>query len=181
MTSPASLTDYVPRYSRRILYLSERCFNFINGIKSQHPTWNLEFDPLVMTNVGISAMDDIWRWKVYHLADSTKRADAVKRAAFFTKWILKLRPIYFQGRTPGDFLASFDKNDITLLVNEIFALHVARASLANEARVPKILPSPVVAAELLYDFHYRTLGEDALMHIYQMLRSTAEGKPILTT
>jgi hypothetical protein len=134
-----------------------------------------------MTNVGISAMDDIWRWKVYHLKDQTKRADAVKRAAFFTKWILKLRPIYFQGRTANEFLASFDKNDITLLINELFALHVARGSLATDAKVPKILPSPIIVSELLYDFHYRTLGEDALMQIYQIMRYVAEGKPLLIT
>lgn len=187
MTMPATSLppDYLPRYTpaevkRRILYLSERCFNFIQTLKSRHPTWNLDFDPLVMTNVGVSAMDDIWRWKVYHLADKTKRADAVKRSAFFTKWILKLRPIYFvRPLTATDFLATFDKEDTTLLVNEIFALHIARASLATDAKVPKLLPAPTVTAELLYDFHYRTLGEDALMEIYQFLRSSAENKPLL--
>src|SRR5664279_6318659 len=92
--------DYIPRYTqqevkRRYLYISERCFSLLEGMMARHPTWKLTFDPLVMANVAVSAMDDIWRWKVYHLKDSNKLSDAIKRAAFFTKWILKLKPIYF--------------------------------------------------------------------------------------
>lgn len=184
MTAPK---DYFPKYShadikRRVLYLSERCFNFINCLKLRHPSWDIAFDPLIMTNVGVSAMDDIWRWKVYHLRDieHPKRSDAIKRTAYFTKWLVKLRPIYFvRPLDAHTFISSFDKNDSTLLINEAFAFHVARGSLATEAGVAKILTTPELTANILYDLHYRKLSEDALMQIYELIRTAARKQPLL--
>lgn len=179
--------DYVPRFShaeikRRILYLSERCVWFLNGLKTRHTTWSVNFDPVVMTNVGVSAMDDIWRWKAYHLrdAEAPKLSDAVKRAAYFTKWIVKLRPIYVnRPMDSASFSASFDKNDSTLLINEMFAFHIARGSLAVRAKVPKIITSPTITADMLYDLHYRNMNEDALMAIYQLIYDTAAGHQLI--
>jgi hypothetical protein len=178
--------DYVRRYThsevkRRYLYLTERCFTFLKGMMARHPSWNLNFDALIMANVAVSAMDDVWRWKVYHLRDSTKRSDAIKRAAFFTKWILKLKPIHFENRPlkSADFIATFDKNDSTILINEAFAITAALASIATEARVKKIILSDSLMADLLYDFHYRNLSEDALMQIYSIIRTIAKKQQII--
>jgi hypothetical protein len=178
--------DYVPRYTqkevkRRYLYLSERCWVLLNGMMQRHTTWKLNFDPLVMANIAVSTMDDIWRWKVYHLRDGTKRSDAIKRAAFFTKWILRLRPIHFENRPLKsiDFIANFDKDDSTLLINELFALHVALASVATDAGLKKIILTDALTADLLYDFHYRSLNDDALMQIYSILRTIGKKQQVL--
>lgn len=178
--------DYIPRFTeeevkRRIVYLAERAFVFLKAVKDRYPRWTLNFDPLVMVNVGQSAMDDIWRYKVFHLRSRAKRSDAIKRAAYFTKWIVKLRPIYFESRplTYDQFASSFDPNDSTLLINEAFALHIALATLATDAKVGVIALTYELLANLLYDLHFRSMTEDALMEIYSMVRMRAKGQDII--
>src|SRR5437764_6620113 len=91
--------DYIPRYTlaevnERFIHLMERSAVLLSHVTSRHPGWTLEVDPVVMKNVAQSAMDDIWRYKIYHIADREKFSDSVKRSAYFTKWIVFLRPIY---------------------------------------------------------------------------------------
>lgn len=186
MQRKASLPrDYVPRYTsdeidRRTIYLAERCFEFLKAIENENPTWELDFDPLVLMDVAASAMEDIWCFKVRHLKNAQKRSDAIKRAAYFTKWIVKYRPIYFLRPTLGkQFSESFDPNDSTLMINESFALHVALGSLATEARKPHLFPTPELLADLLFDLHRRSLSDEGLMMMYQLLRSVARNEKIL--
>ena len=187
MSAPTLPPDYVPRFSleevsRRILYLGERCAVFVQAVNRRYPTWNLNFDPLVLINVAHSAMDDIWRYKVYHLKDKSRRSDAVKRSAYFTKWIIRFRPIYCPRPLSAKmFQQSFDKQDSTLLINEAFALDFALTFLATEANVELITLSKGTMASLLYDLHYRNLSDDALMQIYQMIRLRAQGKDIIAS
>ncbi len=148
-----------------------------------------------MMSISQSAMDDIWRWKVYHLenADDPKRSNAIKRAAFFTKWIVRHRPIYFpRPLDPKLFAKSFDKNDRTLLLNEGFALQLSLRFIATDAArianggqrvdgstVPPIILSSSLHEGLLYDLHYRALNADALMAIYEMIMELAAKKPLI--
>jgi hypothetical protein len=152
-------------------------------MKARHPLWDLSFDPVIMMSVSASAMDDIWRWKLYHLRASggTVLSDAVKRATFFTKWIVKFRPIYFVNRSvvAGDFVSSFDKGDSTLLINEHFAIHVSLATLAIKAGKPNIILQAETMAAFLYDPHYRNINADALMIWYRLLAMIAEQKKII--
>jgi hypothetical protein len=176
---------YVPPFTEddikdRVQYLSARCFTFIQEFVKRYPGIDLNFDSLVLINVVHSALDDIWRYKVYHLRDPDKRSDAVKRAAYFTKWIVKLRPLYVN-RPPGVFLASFSKNDKTLLINEWFAISYALATLGTDANVKTITLTERQYADLLYDLHYRYVDEDALIAIYQIIVTLARGDNVVIT
>jgi hypothetical protein len=141
------------------------------------------FDPLVMMSVSVSALDDIWRWKLYHLRASggTALSDAVKRATFFTKWIVKFRPVYFSNRptVATAFVSSFDKADSTLLINEHFAIHVSLSTLAIKAGKPSIILEAETMAALLYDLHYRNINADALMIWYRLLSMISEDKNVI--
>src|SRR5579863_5282196 len=129
--------DYLPRYTvaeinERFVHLMERCAVFLTHLTKRHPTWDLRIDPVTMKNVAQSAMDDIWRYKNYHLVDPSKFSDAVKRSSYFTKWIVKLRPIYHvRPLTAAAFKTHFDKDDSSLLVNEEFSLYISLQTLAS--------------------------------------------------
>jgi hypothetical protein len=178
-TSHTLPRDYVPRYTdaevnRRFYYLAERCVAFISTLTVRHPTWDLNVDLLLLKHVAVSAMDDIWRYKVYHLGTKDKRSDAVKRAAYFTKWLVKLRPIYFHRPTrAAAFSASFDKEDDTIFVNEAFAIHIACVTIATDANLPTLCLSPVFYAEVLYDLHFRNMNDDALLALFQTIKHVA--------
>ena len=126
-------------------------------------------------------MDDIWRYKVFHLeeGDDPEKAwqeeslsDCVKRAAYFTKWIVKHRPIYHH-RASSDI----DPDDRTLVINELFAINVGLTTLATALNVQMIQLDPEYFSELMYDLHYRQLSDDALLHIYSVIRNSVEGRP----
>jgi hypothetical protein len=181
MTTPPP--DYVPPYSDveillRIKYLAKRCGVFAKGYLQRYPDPPISFDPLVIVNITKSAMDDIRRYKAYH---QVELSDAVKRAAYFTKWILWFRPIYV-GRPTGshDFTASFDPKDKSLLINELFALNFSLATLATDAKVPCILLTARTQANLLYDFHYRDVNDDYLLAFYDMIITLARGEKVIS-
>jgi hypothetical protein len=162
----------------------EECVCFLQDTRRIHPTWNLGIDPVVMRNVAQSAMDDIWRYKVFHLDESPKPAlsDAVKRAAYLTKWLLKLRPIYcVRPLRAEQFKRAFDKNDNTLLINEAFSLWISSATIATDANVEKLVLMPDFMASILYDFHFRQMNDDALLAIYQMVRDIAGERRLVET
>ena len=149
-------------------------------MRSGRQTWRLRFDHLVMLNVAQSTMDDIWRYKSYHLRDPAKRSDGVKRAAFLTKWITRLRPIYFARVSPVDDAgAEFDKKDTTLLVNEGFAINISLDTLATETGKEEIVLEREFLANFLYDLHYRSLSEDALIALYEIVRDAAKDESVV--
>ena len=117
---PSPFTD--AEVQERVQHLSARCFMFVTRFSAKHSV-DLSFDPIVVINIAQSAMDDIWRYKVYHLRDPDKKSDAVKRAAYFTKWIVRFRPIHvIRPLKSSGFLASFKKDNKTLMLNEGFAI-----------------------------------------------------------
>ena len=177
--------DYVPPFTkdevlRRFQFLSESCERYLKAMRDSRPTSRLRFDHLVMLNVAQSAMDDIWRYKSYHLRDPSKRSDGVKRAAFLTKWITRLRPIYCARiLSANDPAAEFDKKDTTLLANEGFAIYLSTSTLATETKKEEIALDPDFFANFLYDLHYRSLSEDALIGLYEIIRGAVQGKSVI--
>ncbi|OHC75491.1 MAG: hypothetical protein A3G18_09570 [Rhodospirillales bacterium RIFCSPLOWO2_12_FULL_58_28] len=185
MTNKTYPADYVPPFTeddirRRFQFLSEQCQNYVDAIHDVHSTWRLRIDPLVMLSVAQSAMDDIWRYKSYHLRDPDKRSNAIKRAAYLTKWITRFRPIYVARILSANNLgATFDKKDTTLLVNEGFAIHISLTTLATSINVEEIHLEPDFFADFLYDLHYRSYSEDALLAMYDVIRNFAKGGSVI--
>jgi hypothetical protein len=180
--------DYVPRFTkeevlRRIAHLAGRALHFKQNVEDRYPTWKIAIDPIVLIDVAKSAMDDIWRYKVYHLRNHKKRSDSIKRAAYFTKWITRLRPFSIpRPLDEANFAAEFDQeHDYTLMLNESFAIIFALNTMATESDQRKITLQPETMGSLLYDLHYRHLNDDALMSIFTMIRERARGRDIILT
>lgn len=174
--------DYVPKFTpadifRRFEFLYDRCKAFLSETERAWPSARFRVDPLIVLNVAQSAMDDIWRFKVFHLGDAEKRSDAVKRAAYFTKWIVRLRPIYYarpwSEDNPSEVL--LDKHDPTLGINEGFGIRRGLDTIAKEIGVDHIILDPDFQANLIYDLRYRNFSEDALLAVYGIIRDEAEG------
>lgn len=132
-------------------------------------------DYQALHHVHISTYLDIVRYKQFHLPEpDTARSDAIKRAAYFTKWLLKFRPLFAQGDNRLINSTAQLQNDAVFL-NEDFAYLVAESHLSMElgTQFPKILP--LRYERLLYDFHFRNFPEDALLAMYQNLFDLAKG------
>jgi hypothetical protein len=127
---------------------------------------SLELDESCLYLIVISTYDDIARYKFYHLSNPyEERSDAVKRAAYLTKWITRFKPwqIVRPDRNGQDGQKA---SDDTYLVNEIFAVSVAVANLNMHCNRDFFL-SIEKEYELVYDLMYRTLSDDALMLLYK--------------
>jgi hypothetical protein len=184
-TAPSNPSDYVPRFSpedvlARYDFLCESCEHYLSVTKDVRPYWKLDYDSLVMLNVAQSAMDDIWRYKSYHQRDQRKLSDSIKRSAYFTKWITRFRPIYiFRPSSEPNRSPSIVKNDVTLTINESFAIFVSLNTIASEIKAESIHLHPEFFANFLYDLHYRNLSEDALIGIYEIIRNAARRRSVI--
>jgi hypothetical protein len=159
-----------------------RIRDVLNGL---HPHLEFSLDPMISANVAIATYDDIDRYKSYHLRNrvsglSSQRSDVVKRAAYFTKWITKLRPLMFIRKT-----SAYPSPDLGLLANESFAIEFAVSLISAELKKDISLTDKMVA-DLLYDLHHRHLGDDALLSLFQVVVDVAKerianpkGQPIL--
>lgn len=130
-------------------------------------------DPVVALNVVVATYDDIDRYKAYHLRnDGTQRSDVVKRAAYFTKWTTKLRPIMFKRIDLKP-----KPRDSGLMANETLALAWAMELVSSDID-RDIRLSKKSRSEFLYDLHYREMGHDALVYSFQVITDLAlGGKP----
>lgn len=178
-------SDFIPRYTkeeviRRFVYLEELLADYLTYFRRVRPSWDLRCDHLVLLNVAQSAMDDIWRFKAYHLGNRQKRSDAVKRAAYFTKWIVRHRPIYFKRIiSEMDPLQNLDKTDTTLLINEQFSIFVSLNTLSTALSIERIELDPDFSAKFLYDLHYRNIPDDALLSIYEIIKEAVQDKSVI--
>jgi hypothetical protein len=66
-------------------------------------------------------------------------------------------------------------DDAGLMMNEILAVAWA-IELINSDLGAKIKLSRKSHSEFLYDLHYRAIGEDALLALFQMILDLARGK-----
>lgn len=166
---------------QRFLALVQECQNYLTAINKQHPSWNMRFDPYAMLSVAKSALDDIWRYKIYHLGDPEKLSDSIKRSAYFTKWIVRTRPIYSQQPTDDDAINGelTGQNGRSLMLNETFAIMFSLITLATELGVQKIYLDENFHSNLIYDLHYRDISADALLSIYEIIRNAAERQSVV--
>ena len=175
MRFPEPYTDDEIR--ERFKFLYDQCAEYLEEQNRAHASYRLDIDPLVMLSVAKSMMDDIWRYKVYHLKTAKSLSDSLKRAAYVTKWLVRHRPIH-NVRTEGKEV-ELDKKDATLLMNELFSIHISLVTIATDLRVDEILLDPDFHADFLYDLHYRQISEDALLHTYSIIRNAASGSSVV--
>ncbi len=186
MAEIADPSEYIEPYDEddieeRFLALIQECQNYLNALNKLNHAWDLRFDPFAILSVAKSALDDIWRYKSYHLRDPQKLSDGIKRAAYFTKWIIKSRPIYFSRFASDDAIEdkSFDQDGRSLMINEAFAIVFSLITLATELGVRKIYLDEDFHSNLIYDLHYRNISTDALLAIYEIIRNAASDKSVV--
>lgn len=136
----------------------------------------VEIDDRLLYLTVTSAMDDVERYKQYHLCDpSTMRSDAVKRAAFMTHWLKRFRPLRTK---PKNNEGEFSDEDDSFLVNESFCILVACSYLSSDIQ-ENISFSPEKTYEILYDFLYREISTDALILFFQTIKDLAQRKDVI--
>ncbi len=137
-------------------------------------------DPETLYSTVVATYHDIARYKYYHQDDpNATKSDAVKRSAYFIKWILKFRPLMIR----RELLIPPTKPspmDHSLFVNERFAIERALDMIASELGIQaEVELSKNKLYHTLYDFHFRELGVDSLLSmcqwIYDMCQHKAKG------
>jgi hypothetical protein len=146
----------------------------VSGVK-------LRFDPAILYIVLVSTYDDIARYKNYHFENPVlQKSDAIKRAAFYTKWLTHFRPFYVsRPRSTGG--EDIDQKDSTVIVNEEFSIGWALANLSVDLDIQKLNVSLEEWERMLYDLKFRMLSAECLMHIYEHYVALGCGKPIIIT
>lgn len=167
----------------KLLHFYLQCQNFADfhsTPRGNTPSIYVQLDPAAAYDVFVSAYIDIARYKSHHLHNpKQQRSDGVKRAAYFTKWLTRLRP-FSAVRTP--FVP--EDPDPALWFNELFAVEQGfhqisnDASIKNKKKITWILNDEQDTFEFLYDLHYRQLHDDALLAFFQMHAYMADGKAV---
>jgi hypothetical protein len=132
---------------------------------------SLVVDRRILYKTVVSAYYDIARHKQFHFSgDHSKRSDGVKRAAYFTKWIVRFRPILcvFKDRVDDPEIS----NPWIMMLNEHLALEWSTFCVANDFSVGSFSIKEKFRNDLLYELHYREMNTDGLLAIYQMLSDT---------
>lgn len=121
-----------------------------------------------------AAMDDVERYKQYHLEDpATMKSDGVKRAAFMTHWLMRFRPI--QINTSDD---DFQNHGHSFLLNEEFCITVSVTYLAEDVGKNFVL-TPKKTFDVLYELLYRDISPDSLMLFFQTIKDLVKGEKIV--
>ena len=177
MAHPSALTKFSsPAMIRKWVAFHEAAEKYTVRTSEQNPSGTkIGIDKAALYHAHVSAYYDIARYKAMHLEDPMNQlSDSIKRSAYFTKWILKLRPFWINR-------ASYkpNKSDRGIFLNEEFAIEWAHANLSFELgrQIPPL--SFKKHCEFLYDLHFRQLNEDALIHIFQDLYDLANNEPAL--
>ena len=90
--------------------------------------------------------------------------NSVKMSAYLCKWITRFKVIELA--TPG---TQSEHEDVTaILLNGAFALYLCRTLIGAELRTPFYFTDQY-GDEFQYDLLYREIGEDGLLHIFQMI------------
>lgn len=174
-TSLFSEATLKERFKDLFVIAGSHCARF-NSSRGDAPP--VSVNEAALLHVVWSAYDDIARFKAYHHEHVPHaRSNAVKRAAYLTKWILRLKPIV---RAPVEEALTPEalRVDRSRLVNEHFALRVGCRALICE-KTPRFRLAPHAHYRLTYDFLYRELSGDALVSIYEILDQAA-GDTLLT-
>jgi hypothetical protein len=157
--------QYRDAYVAFCAYVAAMC----DAAKTKYPHLDFHWDEIVALNIATAAYDDIDRYKSYHLRNRPGlRSNVVKRASYFCKWTARFRPIMF--KRIGDPPAG---EDMGLLINETLATAWAM-ELISEDLGRNVRLSLKSMDELLYDLHYREVGNDALLGWFQLVVDLAE-------
>jgi hypothetical protein len=128
----------------------------------------------------ITTYEDIARYKNFHLDDPfTQKSDAIKRASYLAKWLCRFKPLYVgEGSSENEIdSVEFDK---TVIVNELFALHLAAIHLSVDVGRDFVIADEK-AYEIAYEMMFRHLSEDSYMLIFQMFRDHITETPLVLT
>jgi hypothetical protein len=150
------------------------CERFVEAVNARAPL-KIGFDPAILYVVVVSTYHDIARYKLYHLDDPLNElSDAVKRAAYFTKWLVRLRPI--SGVRGREGKSSFHDDDAIVLMNEGFAIAWALANLSADFYQKQMRLTDEKWSDMLYELVFRDISADALLSLYQTYVEIAEGR-----
>ena len=159
------------RYSDFFEIAQNFCVDYNDGLENP-----VEIDPALLYMVVVGTYDDISRYKAYHLSDPAhQRSNAIKRAAYATKWIMHFDPLIFpaMGHMSGEKKHSHDA-----LANAMFSIHFSLANLQQYTGV-KFDLSKKLQYDLMYDLVFRQLNSDSLILIYDMIADTAQKNNII--
>lgn len=133
---------------------------------------DVRIDAAKLFVVARSAMDDVQRFKEYHLEgapNEVRLSDAVKRAGYFTKWILRIRPLYeivshdnFLANPSGIFYRP------TLAANEEFSIALSLFYLGEHVNLDLRFNADYLY-DLMYNLLYRQITADGLMMLYNTI------------
>jgi hypothetical protein len=132
---------------------------------------SVEIDPAMLYLAVVATYDDISRYKSYHLSEpATQRANAIKRAAYGVKWVVRFSPLIFpnMGHLTGKITARHDG-----LANAMFAVHFALVNLEEFTGHSINLP-PEIQFALIYDLMYREISADALILLFETISESSE-------
>ncbi len=139
--------------------------------QSQKVDCELYVSPRLVYKTVTSAHFDIARYKLFHLKHPTKeKSGAVKRAAYFTKWIVRFRPILFLDRSLTDLLPELQ------FLNEHLAIQWSTTCIAKELGLQGIRLRRKTLSEFLYDLHFREVSTDGLLAFYQIVADLGESQ-----
>lgn len=126
----------------------------------------------IIYEIAVSAYFDIARYKHFHFKDPKKdKSDAVKRAAYFTKWILRLRPLMVIDNERLEDPSP--KDDPLAFINEDLAIQWSMLSIAQDYSRKDLLLRTQFHADFLYYLRMRELTTDGLLMAYEFLHKSA--------
>lgn len=131
--------------------------------------------PKIIHETFMSAYIDIARYKQFHLEDpKVEKSDAVKRAAYFTKWIVRFRPLLIIDREQvGDSSPDYDP---LIFLNEDLALQWGLLCIAQDNQLTDLFLRKKVHADFLYYLHFREISADGWLSTYQLLDDIANAR-----
>ena len=132
-------------------------------------------DPRSLWCVACSVIDDINRYKKYHLEGGTvaRRADVVNRSAYMCKWLCKFKPI--RQYLPTDTKRIDLKSVGVLSINERIAIVISQSYIAGQTGTAFSF-APDYLDRFIYDLVFRNLTDDALLHIFQIIFDTVKNR-----
>jgi hypothetical protein len=131
--------------------------------------------PKIIHETFMSAYIDIARYKQFHLDDpKVEKSDAVKRAAYFTKWIVRLRPLLIIDREQTEDPSPVD--DPLVFLNEDLALQWGLLCIAQDNRLTDLFLRKKVHADFLYYLHFREISADGWLSTFQLVDDVADAR-----
>lgn len=128
--------------------------------------------PKIIYEIAVSAYFDIARYKHFHFKDpKNEKSDAVKRAAYFTKWILRLRPLMVIDNERLEDPSP--KDDLLAFINEDLAIQWSILSIAQDFSRKDLFLRTQFHADFLYYLRMRELTTDGLLMAYEFLHKSA--------